>query len=104
MSSVDASPDTRRRRRGSPSDNNRAIHVSPRIFVEIDIVILLGAAILFTGLLFGTISTRIGVPSLLVFLLVGMAAGESGPGGIEFDNLQLGYLVSNLAQIGRAHV
>lgn len=65
--------------------------------MEIDIVILLGAAILFTGLLFGSISTRIGVPSLLMFLLVGMAAGESGPGGIEFDNLQLGYFVSNLA-------
>lgn len=63
----------------------------------VDIGLLLGAAVLFVGLLFGTLSLRFGIPSLLIFLLVGMAAGESGPGGITFDNLQLSYLVSNLA-------
>lgn len=63
----------------------------------LDIGFLLGGAVLFIGLLFGTLSVRYGVPSLLIFLVVGMAAGENGPGGIHFDNLQLVYVVSNLA-------
>lgn len=64
---------------------------------NLDFIFLVGAVVLFTGLLFGSLSTKIGVPSLLVFLVVGMLAGEHGPGGIPFDNLELGYLVSNLA-------
>jgi cell volume regulation protein A len=63
----------------------------------VDLALLLGAAVLFVGLFFGTLSMRFGIPSLLVFLLVGMAAGENGFGGIRFDNLQTSYLVSNLA-------
>lgn len=63
----------------------------------VDLALLLGAAVLFIGLLFGTLSVRVGIPSLLIFLVVGMLVGKGGPGGVEFDNLQLGYLVSNLA-------
>lgn len=63
----------------------------------LNLVLLVGAALLFIGLLLGSLSPRLGVPSLLVFLVVGMAAGTDGFGGIEFNDFELAYLVSNIA-------
>lgn len=62
----------------------------------VDLWLMLGAAVLFIGLFFGSLTMRFGVPSLLIFLVVGMVAGAS-PSGIHFSNLETGYLVSNLA-------
>ena len=39
------------------------------------------------GILSSLIALRFGAPLLLVFLLVGMLAGEAGPGGIKFDDV-----------------
>ncbi len=64
---------------------------------HLNLLLLLGAGLLFTGLLLGTLSTRIGIPSLLVFLVLGMLAGEDGVGGIAFQDFELGFLISNLA-------
>ena len=63
----------------------------------LNITLLAGASLLFIGLLLGHLSVRFGVPSLLVFLLVGMAAGVDGPLGIRFSDFETGYLVSNIA-------
>jgi cell volume regulation protein A len=60
-------------------------------------VLLAGALILLVALLLGAASSRIGLPFLLVFLVVGMLAGEDGPGGIAFDDYRLSFLVGNLA-------
>ncbi|WP_206613529.1 potassium/proton antiporter [Parahaliea mediterranea] len=43
------------------------------------------------------LSQRLGAPSLLLFLLVGMLAGEDGPGGIHFDDIGTAFLVGNIA-------
>lgn len=52
------------------------------------------AGLLFLVSILSTVITpRLGVPLLLVFLLVGMLAGEDGPGGIAFEN----YALANLA-------
>ncbi|MBY4898222.1 potassium/proton antiporter [Cupriavidus sp. AU9028] len=64
---------------------------------SIDHVILIGAAVMSLGIVFGAISARLGVPFLLVFLLVGMLAGVDGPGGIRFANTWLSFLVGNVA-------
>lgn len=45
----------------------------------------------------GLLSARVGTPLLLVFIGIGMLAGEDGPGGIRFDNFQAAYLVGSLA-------
>jgi cell volume regulation protein A len=60
-------------------------------------ILLVGALIFLVALLLGAASSRIGLPVLLVFLVVGMLAGEDGPGGIVFNDYRLSFLVGNLA-------
>src|SRR6266481_9714778 len=60
-------------------------------------LILLGGALGMLSILAGLLSARFGAPLLLVFLVVGMLAGEDGPGGIVFGNFQAAYLIGSLA-------
>ncbi|MER2604108.1 MAG: hypothetical protein ABTR27_17400 [Candidatus Competibacter phosphatis] len=46
-------------------------------------LILLTGALFLLSVLASTISTRLGLPLLLVFLALGLLAGEAGPGGIH---------------------
>ena len=55
---------------------------------ELNLAILLGAAVVLAGAVAVRLSTRIGLPSLLVYLGFGLALGESGL-GIHFDNAEL---------------
>lgn len=47
----------------------------------------------------GLFAARIGTPVLLVFLALGMLAGEDGPGGIVFDDFQMTYLAGSVALV-----
>jgi cell volume regulation protein A len=58
---------------------------------------LIGAMMLVISIVLSPLSSRLGMPVLLIFLAVGMIMGEDGPGGIEFDNFQLAFVVANLA-------
>lgn len=60
-------------------------------------LILLGAVLVLLGILSSLVATRVGAPLLLVFLVVGMLAGEDGPGGIEFGDYRLAYLVGSVS-------
>lgn len=60
-------------------------------------LVLAGAALLFLAILASTLSYRIGMPLMLVFLGVGMLAGEDGPGGIVFNDAQIAYSVGSVA-------
>jgi cell volume regulation protein A len=63
----------------------------------VSIAILLGSLLVLAGILSSLVALRFGAPLLLVFLLVGMLAGEGGPGGIKFDNVSAAYLVGSIA-------
>jgi cell volume regulation protein A len=56
--------------------------------MSVDVALLLGAAVLLVAVGAVRLSTRLGVPSLLVYLALGVAIGESGL-GIRFDNVEL---------------
>jgi cell volume regulation protein A len=56
-------------------------------------LILLSALLFLVSILATVITPKLGVPLLLVFLVIGMVAGEDGPGGIQFHN----YALANLA-------
>lgn len=62
-----------------------------------NIIILLGGALLFLSVVSTTLSARLGMPLLLVFLGVGVLAGEEGLGGIRFDDFVLANFISQLA-------
>lgn len=63
----------------------------------VNALLLLGAALVLAGIASSLIATRFGAPLLLVFLLVGMLAGEEGPGQIHFNDYNLTYLVGSFA-------
>jgi cell volume regulation protein A len=65
--------------------------------VAINGYLLLAGLLLFASVLGSTVSTRLGLPLLLLFLLVGMLAGEDGPGGIQFSDFTTATLVGQLA-------
>src|SRR5690606_31121537 len=44
-------------------------------------------------------SSWIGVPSLLLFLAIGMIAGSEGPGGIDFNNYSLAFVIGSISLI-----
>ena len=52
-------------------------------------LIFVAAALLLAGVLLSKTSSRLGVPSLLLFLVIGMLAGSEGLLGIEFEDFAL---------------
>lgn len=53
--------------------------------------------LLFLSVISTTLSARLGMPLLLMFLAVGILAGEEGIGGIQFDNFFTATAISQLA-------
>ena len=60
-------------------------------------LILLGGALGLLSILAGLISRRVGAPMLLVFLALGMLAGEDGVLGIPYDDFESAYLIGSVA-------
>ena len=63
----------------------------------VSITLLLGSLLVLFGILSSLVALRFGAPLLLAFLAVGMLAGESGPGGIVFNDVELAYIVGSVA-------
>jgi potassium/hydrogen antiporter len=67
-----------------------------RVF-GVDRLILVGGVLLLIGIASSKLSSRVGLPVLVLFLVVGMLAGTEGPGGIDFDDHVLAHGVGTVA-------
>lgn len=62
-----------------------------------DPFLLVSGILLLLGVMSSKLSTRIGLPVLVLFLGLGMVAGSDGPGGIEFQNYDLANRLGTIA-------
>ncbi len=60
-------------------------------------LVFIGAVLFLFAVFASIVSRRLGAPLLLIFLLLGMLAGEDGIGGIQFDDVEAAFLIGNLA-------
>ena len=62
-----------------------------------ELLLLTAAVIVVVSVLLSKVSERFGVPTLLLFLGIGMVAGYDGPGGIYFDNARMAQTLGTIA-------
>ena len=60
-------------------------------------ILLVGSLLLIVSVFLGKTSYRFGVPSLLLFLAIGMLAGSEGIGGINFDDPKIAQFIGIVA-------
>lgn len=65
----------------------------------VNLTILVAGVLLFFSIIATQLSVRSGAPILLVFLLLGMLAGEDGILGIQFNNPDVALLIGSVALI-----
>lgn len=58
---------------------------------QLDVFVLVGAVVTLAAILAVRLSAGVGLPSLLIYLLIGVLLGEGGPFGIQFDDAQLAH-------------
>ncbi|HLS31329.1 MAG TPA: cation:proton antiporter, partial [Flavobacteriaceae bacterium] len=65
--------------------------------LTVENVILIGSILLIISILAKRVSTRLSVPSLIIFLIVGMLAGSDGILQIEFQNYKVAQFIGVIA-------
>jgi cell volume regulation protein A len=58
---------------------------------QLDAFVLVGAVVTLAAILAVRVSAGVGLPSLLIYLLIGVLLGEGGPFAIDFDDAQLAH-------------
>ncbi|HUR11597.1 MAG TPA: potassium/proton antiporter [Flavitalea sp.] len=64
---------------------------------NLDHMLLIGSILLLVSIIAGKTSDRFGVPTLIIFLIIGILAGSEGIGGIHFDNPRIAQFIGVVA-------
>jgi cell volume regulation protein A len=67
------------------------------MFIEAENILLIGSILLLISVIAGKTTNRLGVPTLIFFLIVGILAGSEGIGGIHFDNAAIAQFIGTIA-------
>src|SRR5688572_25742933 len=67
------------------------------MFVDAGNMLLVGSILLLISVLAGKALKRLGIPTLIFFLVIGILAGSEGIGGIHFDNAALSQFIGIVA-------
>ena len=67
--------------------------------MAIEYILLVGSLLILASISLAKVSDNLGVPTLLLFLGIGMLAGSEGPGGIFFDDARLAQSVGIIALV-----
>src|SRR6478672_12121812 len=65
--------------------------------IDVGNILLIGSVLLLVSVIAGKTTNRLGVPTLIFFLIVGILAGSEGIGGIYFDNAELAQFIGIVA-------
>ena len=65
--------------------------------LSIESLVLIAGILLFAGVVASKLCDWVGIPTLLVFLVIGMLAGEEGMGRIVFDSPQIAQSIGSIA-------
>lgn len=64
---------------------------------SVEALILITGVLILLGIASSKLSARAGLPALVLFLALGMLAGDEGIGGLRFDNYELAYGIGTIA-------
>lgn len=67
--------------------------------LSVEYFLLIGASLVLFSIAIAKLSDNLGIPTMVLFILVGMLAGSEGPGGIFFDNAELAQSIGTVALI-----
>ncbi|HLP18102.1 MAG TPA: potassium/proton antiporter [Bacteroidota bacterium] len=67
--------------------------------MPLEYVLLVGSMLVLVSIAIVKLTERVGVPTLLLFLAIGMLAGSEGPGGIFFDNAKAAQWIGIIALV-----
>ena len=65
--------------------------------MSIEAILLIGSALILVSVALARVFDNLGIPTLLLFLGIGILAGSEGPGGIYFDDARLAQSVGIIA-------
>ncbi len=67
--------------------------------LAIEYLLLIGSVLILLSIAFARLSDNLGVPTMLLFIGIGMVAGSEGPGGIYFDDMGIAQAVGIVALV-----
>ena len=67
--------------------------------IDLDVILLVGAVVLIVAILAARLGSGFGLPSLLLFLGLGMLLGTDGIGGVAFDDADLAHAIGFAALV-----